>query len=326
MNFLAPGSTPYAGRMGDLPTPSIPHVLSTLGYHTLAIHPYDRQYYNRDRVYPLLGFKEYQGGETFSPDEISGDYISDAAFARRLIHEIDQSTGPTLLFGVSMENHGPYLPRRYAAPEITVRADGAGGAGAGGKLPSEELASLATFAEGVRHTDAMLASLIEHLRLRARPTILLVFGDHLNAIVPSNGILRGSGFVTDLNTLQDRLRLHATPALLWANYALPCRISEPYLSPGLIWSQLLPAMGIHHPFYTGLLNDVRTSLPGLTRNVCILPGGRPVDRPLTEPPAIRDYHMLQHDILIGDRHALNSPLFSPGTADLPIGSSPACNR
>ncbi|GEM_PF-2843047 len=301
MNFLAPGSTPYMGRMGALATPSIPHLLSTLGYHTIAIHAYDRQFYNRDRVYPLLGFDEYHGGETFSANDICGNYISDAAFGRRLIDEIDRSTGPTLLFGASMENHGPYLPNRYGMREITVS----------GKLPSEELACLATFAEGIRHTDAMIATLTEHLRLRARPTILLVFGDHLNAIVPSNGILRGSGFVTDQNTLQDRLRLHATPALLWANYNLPCRISEPYLSPGLIWSQLLPAMGIHHPFYTGLLNDVRTRLPGLSRNVCVLPGGQPVDRPLAELRILGDYYMLQHDLLIGARHSLNSSLFAP---------------
>lgn len=309
MNFLAPGSTPYTGRMGNLPTPSIPHVLSGLGYRTVAIHPYDRRYYCRDRVYPLLGFDEYQGGETFSHDEIRGDYVSDAAFANRLIHEIDRSTRPTCLFGVSMENHGPYLASRYRAPEITVR----------GNLPPEELACLATFAEGVRHTDAMIGALIEHLRLRAHPTILLVFGDHLNTIVPSNGILRGSGFVTDLNTLEDRLRLHATPAMLWANYALPCRIAQQYISPGLIWSHLLPAMGIQHPFYTGLLNDVRTSLPGLSRNVCILPDGRPVDRSFTQLPIIRDYHMLQHDLLIGERHSLESSLFSPAA---PAHTSP----
>ena len=308
MNFLAPGSTPYTGRMGSLATPSIPGLLSSLGYHTLAIHPYDRQYYDRDRVYPLLGFDEYQGGETFSPDDTTGDYISDAAFGKRLIDEIDRSTGPTLLFGVSMENHGPYRSSRYPAPEITVR----------GNLPPEELASLATFAQGVRHTDAMIGTLIEHLRSRTRPTILLVFGDHLNMIVPSNGILRGSGFVTGQNTLQDRLRLYTTPALLWANYNLPCHISEPYLSPGLIWSELLPAMGIHHPFYTGLLNDVRTSVPGLSRNVCILPDGRPIDRSFTprpNSPAVRDYHMLQHDLLFGDRHALNSTIFAP---ELPV--------
>ncbi len=302
MAFKPDGSIPYNQQLRDHPAPAIPRLFASLGYRTVAIHSHDGDVSHRRSVYPNLGFAEFHAAESFSPDDICGDYISDAAFGRHVIDELDRSDQPLLLLGVTMENHGPYLAWRYAAPEIQVT----------GPLPPDELAALRTYATGVHHADAMLASLIAHLRHRARPTILLFYGDHLNEVFPSGQVLRQTGFITPMDTLKDRLRLHSPNALLWANYDLPCHIAEEEISPGLIWSELLPAMGIQHPFYTGLLNDVRTIAPGLSRHVCIMHDDTLTARCPFSLPAIRDYYMIADDLLSGERLLLDSPLFSQG--------------
>lgn len=302
MAFKPHGSIPYNQQLRTHPAPAIPRLFASLGYRTVAIHSHDGDVYDRRSVYPNLGFAAFHAAESFSPDDRCGDYISDAAMGRHVIEELDRSDQPLLLMGVTMENHGPYLAWRYAAPEIQVT----------GPLPPDELAALRTYATGIHHADAMLATLIEHLRHRARPTVLLFYGDHLNEIFPSGEILRRTGFISSENTLQDRLRLHSTNAVLWANYDLPCHIAEEAISPGLIWSELLPAMGIQHPFYTGLLNDVRTITPGLSRHVCIMHDGALTARGPFTLPVIRDFYMIADDLLSGERLLLDSPLFSQG--------------
>lgn len=302
MAFKANGSIPYSEQLRTRPAPSIPRLFASLGYRTVAIHSHSGDMYDRRSVYPNLGFAAFHAAESFSPDDRCGDYISDAALGHRVIEEIDRSDQPLMLMVVSMENHGPYLAWRYAAPEIEVT----------GPLPPDELGSLRTYATGIHHADAMLASLIEHLRHRARPAVLLFYGDHLNEIFPSGRILRQTGFISAANTLQDRVRLHSTNAVLWANYDLPCHIAEEAISPGLIWSELLPAMGIQHPFYTGLLNDVRMVTPGLSRHVCIMHDGTLSARGPLGLPVIRDYYMIADDLLNGERLLPDSALFSQG--------------
>lgn len=39
--------------------PSIVSILKDRGYEALALHPFDETFYNRNRVYPVLGFDRF---------------------------------------------------------------------------------------------------------------------------------------------------------------------------------------------------------------------------------------------------------------------------
>jgi phosphoglycerol transferase MdoB-like AlkP superfamily enzyme len=54
-SFLPEGSPPYRQYLRR-PIPSLPSALRALGYTTVAIHADPKYYYDRERVYGLLGF------------------------------------------------------------------------------------------------------------------------------------------------------------------------------------------------------------------------------------------------------------------------------
>ena len=57
MAFLPQGSVPYQQYLYN-ETPSLASHLSGLGYLTRAVHPYYASGWDRETVYPLLGFEQ----------------------------------------------------------------------------------------------------------------------------------------------------------------------------------------------------------------------------------------------------------------------------
>ena len=66
IGFLPQGSVAYQQYV-QKETPSLASYLKELDYHTVAIHPYYASGWDRDRVYPLLGFDEFLSQDDFSP-------------------------------------------------------------------------------------------------------------------------------------------------------------------------------------------------------------------------------------------------------------------
>ena len=55
-----------------------------------------------------------------------------------------------------------------------------------------------------------------------------------------------------------------------------------------------------HAFYTRFLDRVRKELPGISRNVYVDAAGNPMlHPPLSTYPILREYWLLQHDVLDG---------------------------
>lgn len=65
--FLQPGIIPYVSIMNQ-PVESLASIMSANGYKTTAIHPYHSWFYNRDKIYNLMGF------DRFIPMEFLGDF------------------------------------------------------------------------------------------------------------------------------------------------------------------------------------------------------------------------------------------------------------
>jgi phosphoglycerol transferase MdoB-like AlkP superfamily enzyme len=150
---------PYlaAPAYGDVVWPAR---LRRQGWRTLFVHPYDRWFFERDRVVPALGFERAIWQEDFGSAARRGHYIADLAVARRILQEADAATEPTFVFAVTMENHGPW---------------------GDGRLPGID-APLDQYLHHLEGADAMVAALMEGLRHRAGPTLLCLYGDHVPAL------------------------------------------------------------------------------------------------------------------------------------------------
>ncbi|MEI0737387.1 sulfatase-like hydrolase/transferase [Paenibacillus sp. JTLBN-2024] len=67
MYFLKDGSIPYQQRIVKMSSlPSIVSILKEKGYETKALHPFDDTFYNRNRVYPILGFDRFTSEKGFA--------------------------------------------------------------------------------------------------------------------------------------------------------------------------------------------------------------------------------------------------------------------
>ncbi|MBQ1263457.1 MAG: sulfatase-like hydrolase/transferase, partial [Oscillospiraceae bacterium] len=64
MSYLPAGCTPYQ-QYFNTETVSYPRFLKELGYNTVAIHSYGKQFWNRDVAYPNMGFDKFISEEDF---------------------------------------------------------------------------------------------------------------------------------------------------------------------------------------------------------------------------------------------------------------------
>lgn len=135
--------------------------LAGAGWRSLFVHPHDMRFYNRDRIMRAAGFADLVGQDHFAaPDAGEGRYVSDAAMAGRIMELARAARAPTLIYAVTIENHGPW-------------------SGAGSRGPD---ALRQGYLRLVRNSDAMLTTLVDQIRALGRPALLAFFGDHRPSI------------------------------------------------------------------------------------------------------------------------------------------------
>ncbi len=126
----------------------------------LFVHPHDLGFYGRDRLMPAIGFTGLLGADAFPGAARRGPHVSDAALGDRLEALLGDAATPTLIYAVTIENHGPWKAGRLDR----------GGSG------------LDAYLDHLAAGDALLARLIDLLDARGRPAVLAFFGDHRPSI------------------------------------------------------------------------------------------------------------------------------------------------
>jgi phosphoglycerol transferase MdoB-like AlkP superfamily enzyme len=151
---------PFLSAQGET-SYALPARLREAGYHCSFVHPHDLRFYNRDRLMPALGFDRMIGEEGFPPTSSRGGrYVDDRTLGASLAELLDKAAGPTLIYAVTMENHGPW--------------DSDNARDARGRLEA--------YLHRLQSSDAMLSGLVERLRRDGRSALLVFFGDHRPSI------------------------------------------------------------------------------------------------------------------------------------------------
>lgn len=294
--FLPYGSIPYQQYVRN-DVPSLATFLGSEGYVTRAIHPFEGWFWNRGPVYRRFGFQEFLSAETLPPLEKRGPLVSDEAFTEEIIRQAEATDGPFFIFGVSLQSHGPYEPNRY--PDGGTEIEAGIGQWARG--------SLETYAEGIADADRGLATLIDWASRRERPTIIAFFGDHLPPLGP---VYQETGFLDGLvapkkSPPAEMAEHRQTPLVIWSNRSGRAT-GLGSVSPAFLPLHVLRAAGISHPFYTGFLGDVHRRYRVVERSLLVgSEGAAALDwlRQEEVDPALRDFRLLQYDVLFGDKHA-----------------------
>jgi len=179
---------PYR-KLSDQGFPTIASYLQSIGYRTVCVHPYYRDFYRRNEVLPMLGFDEFIGIEAFKDEDKQGAYIGDRALGDYVIQMLQkQEAGPVYIHVITMENHGPLHLESFGKSEpldFLMKS-----------LPIGARDFL-VYLRHLKNADEMLEKIASVLKRRARKTILCFFGDHVPIMPGVYGALGKPNGMTD---------------------------------------------------------------------------------------------------------------------------------
>ena len=248
MAFLPAGSIPYQQYIKS-ETPSLAKYLSGLGYETYGMHPYNASGWDRDRVYPLLGFENTIFFDNFTDKTFLRKYVSDDSDFKNIIQTYEQKDEghPAFIFNVTMQNHGSYTDAyNNFTPDVTVTgAD---------SFVLEQYLSL------MKRTDQALENLIDYFAGQKEKTIIVFFGDHQPADSVAAPVLALHG--KDANSLdsEDQRLRYQVPYVIWANYDIEEGTGED-TSANYLAARVLQTAGVPTSAYQNYLLDLEKDYP-----------------------------------------------------------------
>lgn len=298
--FLPYGSIPYQQYIRR-PVPSLATFFESKGYVTKAFHPFQGWFWNRNNVYQSLGFREFHSEENMPVMDKRGIFASDEDLTRFIIKEADNAEQPFFFFAVTLQGHGPYEQNRYKKNTIEVDAP---------TLSDASTSSLATYTQGVKEADQSLKALMDWAKKRRRETIIVLFGDHLP---PLNAVYTESGYMANVvatrkASVTTMKREHETPLVIWSSKrGVQKDIGS--VSPSQLPYYIVRMAGYRHPYYTGMLGRVAERFSVIDRHQLIGRNNKAqADWAMSGQvdPLIRDYRLLQHDVMFGEGYGMES--------------------
>ena len=240
MAFLPQGSIPYQQYIKSR-TPSLAGYLKSLGYATYAQHPYQASGWNRDKVYPLLGFDNLDFMEDYRDVSYVRNYISDASDMEHMIetYEKNKASGkPAFIFNVTMQNHGGYTDT-YMNLTNDIQS----------QYASEPLNQYLTL---IHKTDQALENLIDYFSKVDDRTIIVFFGDHQPNDTVASVVENGAQVETQ--------KRYLVPYLVWSNYGIE-GAKDKNTSLNYLAAQVLTAAGVPTNAYQNYLLSLSKTYP-----------------------------------------------------------------
>ena len=240
---LPEGMLPYPMKINS-ETYSMATYLASCGYRTTAVHPYVGDGWDRDIVYPLLGFKNTMFIDDFSwnDDDMINGYMTDECLYRNILSDIDSSSDgrPNFYFIVSIQNHGGYsgdmgIPghTEYVSSDVAY---------------SEEINNYLSLSH---LSDTAFEYLTDELSSRDEEYVVVMFGDHqpnlsFNSLYTA---ANGDGWLI--------------PYIIWDNHGLEAAGAQTsdITSINYLAIDTLDAAGIPLSPYYEFLSNIREDIP-----------------------------------------------------------------
>lgn len=221
-------------------TNSLTRVFKNAGYHTIGMHCFDGNGWDRYRVYPELGFDDIYFEDDQEWDGRVRDYVSDTAFVHKAIElfEANDTGKPLFMFGVSMQNHGGY---DYEGFEADVFVEGL----------DTDCAKPNQYLSLMKRSDEAIRDLIEYFRGVDEPVEIVVFGDH-QPRMPDE-------FYEEVG-MEQYGQKYITPYLIWKNYDDTSEETH-MISANYIATRALRESGVEMPPYYCFLEKLSEKLP-----------------------------------------------------------------
>ena len=258
MAFLPQGSIPYQQYIKK-DTPSLASHLASLGYRTVAMHPYNASGWDRDTVYPDLGFSEMYFLPDFQDPVKVRSYVSDQSDFDKII-EIFENKGdePLFLFNVTMQNHSSYT-ESFDNFDPQIEAEG------GSQALNNYLSLLSL-------SDQALEDLISWFAGQEEETVIVFFGDHQTTNSVIEPILKQNGKSSSTLTEEEQADRYKVPFFIWANFDIEEEAGTE-TSVNYLASRTLQAAGVPMDGYFSWLSGFAAQVPVISANHVTLADG-----------------------------------------------------
>lgn len=287
MAFLPQGSVAYQQYVKS-EIPSLASHLRDLGYDTIAMHPYNSTGWDRNTVYPLLGFDtSYFISDWKNPEKIR-KYISDKACYDKIIslYEEKEEDTPFFIFNVTMQNHSSYSEEfDNFTPNI--------------ELIDAKSKVLNNYLSLMQISDTAIENLVTYFAQEEEPTMIVFFGDHqpTNSVV--NAVWKLNGKSSDSLTDEEEALRYKVPFFIWTNYDIQTEInietSANYLSTKILQAASLPLSD-----FTNYLDTLQKNYPVLT-NIRVVDSFGNSSTIKEVKQNVNDYAIMQYYQLFGHK-------------------------
>ncbi|MEE3420857.1 MAG: LTA synthase family protein [Lachnospiraceae bacterium] len=232
---------------------SLARILKAQGYDAIALHPYGKYGWNRQMVYPRMGFDDFLTIDNdFQGAAKVRDFVSDKADFERLIDYVkNKKRGQKLfLFNITMQNHSAYNNPSLAS---TIHVPDFNGENKG---QAEQYLTL------THMTDEALKELIDYFSGLDEKTLIVFWGDHQPQIGDDFWeYCLGKDSMSDLDIEEQELT-YETRYFIWANYDIPEK-QDQVLSANYLSSYLMTLTGLTRSGYQNFLLQQRQTIPAM---------------------------------------------------------------
>lgn len=145
---------------------SLPNLLESENYSTVAIHPDKGSFWNYANGLTGIGFDKFTDYYSFNVDEQIGLGISDKRYLEQVVPMLKAQKEPFYAETVTLSSHGPFdLPAEYR--EL-------------GLDPELDKSELGGYFESVHYTDKQIGNFIDSLNKEGllQNSIIVIMGDH----------------------------------------------------------------------------------------------------------------------------------------------------
>lgn len=227
LGYMGAGKYPYSTFQLD-PLDNMARQLGAQGYRTAAMHPNYASNWNRNKVYPALGFDEFLDIEAFGgfpqrnldgtkQTTTPGGYpifhsgVSDQGTYERILDMLAADDAPQFVFDVTMQNHGSYNQNNIPEDKLThYFPTGTYEDPTFAETPER----LNEYLSCIEESDVALEWFVGELRKLDRPVMLVFFGDHQPSMTPDYN----DAWYQGEDDLTHSQRVYHANYLMWANY------------------------------------------------------------------------------------------------------------
>ena len=286
MAFLPGGSVAYQYQVKS-PLGSLTNTLKEQGYQgNIAMHPFYPNGYNRQNVYPLLGFSKFLSIKDFKNPELCRNYITDQEDFNRIISEYENakkadSDSPFYLFNVTIQNHGGYEKDfKNFKQEIRITDD-------------NDNAYADRYLSLIKKTDDALKNLLGYFEKKKEPTIVVMYGDHQPKLPDEfyNKVMdKNSASATETEQ-----KKHKVPFIIWANYDIKEENIDA-ISPNYLATKVIDIAKVKETPYQAYLKELYKKYPVVTGSVYMDQSKKlyAIDDLNELPAGLKQYQMIQY--------------------------------